>query len=249
MALLPTARTQAKTALAEYTIVAYGAPKTGKTTWAAGFPNVLFLATESGQNALSVFKVDVTSWDTFLEACRELAEGKHSFENVCIDTIDNLWQLCRQYVCEKFKIEFEGDLQFGKGHALVLNEFTRVLTKLSMLPYGLIIISHAAQEEVSTRTGTYNKVVPSLKDKARKFVLGLSDFILFFDLEHTAADGGKPRTRRILHTKPSKFHEGGDRTGRLPEVLPVDHSAFVTAFAQATANPQTETIPSKGEAR
>ena len=35
--------------------------------------DAVFLATEAGHNALSIFKVDLTDWEAFLEACRELA--------------------------------------------------------------------------------------------------------------------------------------------------------------------------------
>ncbi len=35
---------------------------------------------------------------------------------------------------------------------------------------------------------------------------------------------------RVLRTKPHPTYEAGDRTGRLPEIVPLDYDAFVSAF-------------------
>ena len=61
--------------------------------------------------------------------------------------------MCSDYVCAKFKIEHESDLGYGKGWALINNEFYRVLTKLAFLPYRLFLVSHVQEKEIETRTG------------------------------------------------------------------------------------------------
>ena len=69
----------------------------------------------------------------------------------------------------------------GKGWSLVKNEWHRVLTRLASLPYGLVLISHAQDKTIETRTGEYTKTQPSLPDRARNVVLGLVDIILCCD--------------------------------------------------------------------
>ena len=239
--ILPKEKSKPKTDLSDFTIFLYGPPKAGKSSWASTFPDAVFLATEAGLNSLSTHKVDVDVWETLLEACREFAEGKHKFKTLILDTVDNAWFLCRRYICEKYKVDYEGDLSFGKGHSLVLNEFTRVITKLSMLPYGLVLISHASIQEIQTRTGVTHKTIPSLPEKPRKLILGLADMILFCDLETVRADDGKQVIRRVIRTQPSPNYEAGDRTGRLPEVIDLDYRKFVEAFgrpAPTTATPK-----------
>ena len=115
---------------------------------------------------------------------------------------------------KKLKIEHESDLGYGKGYAIVNNEFQRVLTKLAFLPYGLFLVSHSKEIEVETRTGKYTRTVPTLPDKARKIVLGMVDMVLYCDLERR---GEGKSIRRLIRTKPSQYYEAGDRTGRLPE--------------------------------
>jgi hypothetical protein len=197
------------------------------------------LATEPGLNHLEVYQQPVSTWDELLVAARDIAEGKHAFRTVIIDTVDNAYRMCAEYICQRFKIEHESDLEYGKGYALVNGEFHRVLNKLALLPYGLFLVSHSQDKEIETRTGKYTKVVPTLPDKARKLVLGLVDIILFCDLEPTTGPDGKPTYRRVLRTKPSATYEAGDRTRRLPEVIDLDFAAFVAAFAQGA--PHTDT--------
>jgi hypothetical protein len=138
--------------------------------------------------------------------------------------------MCSDYICRKFKVEHESDLGFGKGYALINNEFQRVLNKLAFLPYGLFLVSHSMEKEIDTRTGKHTRVVPTLPDKARKIVLGMVDMILYCDIEATVGPEGRSTIRRVMRTKPSANYEAGDRTGRLPEVIDLDFNKFIEAF-------------------
>jgi intein/homing endonuclease len=202
------------------------------STWCSQADGALFLATEPGLNSLEVYQQPISTWDELLAAAKDIADGKHAFRTIVIDTVDNAYRMCAEYICRKYEVEHESDLEYGKGYALVNGEFHRVLNKLALLPYGLFLVSHSQEKEIETRTGKYTKVVPTLPDKARKLVLGLVDIILFCDLEPTTGADGKPAYRRVLRTKPSMAYEAGDRTGRLPDVLDLNFAAFVAAFAQ-----------------
>jgi hypothetical protein len=235
---LPTQKTPPKTSLVDLTVLLYGPSKFGKSTFCSNADGALFLATEAGLNNLEVFQVPISNWEDLLAAGRDIAEGKHAFKTIIIDTVDNAYRMCVEHVLAKHKIDHESDLGYGKGYALINNEFYRVLNKLSLLPYGLFLISHAQDKEVETRTGKITRVVPTLPEKARKTVLGMVDVILYCDLETVAGEGGKAVARRVLRTKPCLHYEAGDRTGRLPEVIDLDFSRFVAAYdAGANATP------------
>ncbi len=230
--MLPTQKTPPKPNLHDITLLVHGNHKFGKTTWCSQADGALFLATEPGLNHLEVYQQPISTWDELLLAAKEIAEGKHAFRTIVIDTVDNAYRMCAEYICRKCEVEHESDLEYGKGYALVNSEFHRVLNKLALLPYGLFLVSHSQEKEIETRTGKFTKVVPTLPDKARKLVLGLVDIILFCDLEPTTGPDGKPAYRRVLRTKPSIAYEAGDRTGRLPEVLDLSFAAFAMAFAK-----------------
>jgi hypothetical protein len=241
--MLPTQKTPPKPNLNDLTVLVYGPSKIGKSTWCSQADGALFLATEAGLNNLDVFQVPIGTWDELLAACKEIAEGKHAFKTVIIDTIDNAYRMCAEHVCQKFKIEHESDLGYGKGYALINNEFYRVLNKLALLPYGLFLISHSQEREIETRTGKLTRVVPTLPDKARKIVLGMVDIILYCDLEPATGADGKPAHRRVIRTKPNTHYEAGDRTGRLPEMIDLDFAKFVAAFAQGPAAAPAASAP------
>lgn len=214
------------------------------SSFANRFPEAIFFECEPGLNHLEVFKVPTYTWDDFLAACKLVAQGGHSFKTIVVDTVDNAFKFCTEWVCAKHGIEYEGHMAHGKGWALVKNEWHRVLTRLASLPYGLILISHAVDKTIETRIGEYIKTQPSLPDRARGVVLGLVDMILYGDAVTRKDAAGNVTVERVLRTKPHPTYEAGDRTGRLPEVLPLDYDAFVKAFTSAAPG----SVPGTGTA-
>jgi len=226
--LLPTAPTPRKTRLEDQNILLYGPPKIGKSSFAAQMDMPIFAATEDGLHGLEVYQVPIGDWPTFLQFCQEIAAGDHPFKNVVIDTVDNLFKYCSQYMCAKLGIIHESEMEWGKGWAIVKNEFMRVITKLASLPYGLFMISHAELREVRTRTEKYDKWMPTMSKQAWEIVYPFLDIILFAALEENE-DGEE---RRIVRTRASKYWEAGSRFP-LPEVLPLDFKTFKEAYEEA----------------
>ena len=225
MALLPTEKRKPKQRLEDFSILLYGSPKIGKSTFCSQMDHPLFLATEPGLEALEVYEVKVPDWKTFLQACAEISQGNHPFKTIVIDTVDNLWKACSEYVRDQLDIMHESDLAYGKGYAMVKEEFFRVLRKLSLLPYGLVMTSHEDLVEVKTRTATITKAMPTLPKSGRDIILGWVDMILY--AHSVTTDSGEIR---VIRTKPSENWEAGDRTKRLPAMLPLDFQEFKNAF-------------------
>ena len=232
---LPTTKQPPKHTLTEFTMLIHGPSKIGKTEWCSKIPDALFLATENGHSHVEAYVLPVRNWEEFLAACAEIAKGGHPFKCVIVDTINNLFDFCNEYVCAKNKVQHESDLAYGKGHSLVRNEFIRALTKLSMLGLGLVLIGHSTEREYETRTGKRIRVVPMLPEKIRQFVVGQVDIIGFCTIETVEGENGRPRLERVMYTKPSADYDAGDRTGRLPPRLPLDFKAFAEAWQSAVA--------------
>jgi hypothetical protein len=230
--LLPIEKAKPRSDLQDYSILLHGMPKIGKSTMCSQAEDALFLAFEPGLNALEVYQTPIDNWEHFCEVCKEIAEGKHSFKTIVIDTIGIAYQMCAEYICNKFSVPHQSDLSYGKGPSLVNNEFQRVLSKLGRLPYGLFLIAHTKTLKVESRTGDYTKYVPNLSEGARKIILGMVDIILYCDLDTSTDSKEKQTVRRVMRTKPSQYYEAGDRTKRLPEVIELDYTAFLKAFNQ-----------------
>ena len=246
---LPTTKTPKKTALTDQSLLIYGASKIGKSTWCSRADGALFLATEAGLNHIEAAQVPCAKWEDILVACGEIAAGGHPYKTIVIDTVDNAYRFCSEYVCAKNGWANPADGDYGKGFALVNGEFLRVLTKLSLLPYGLILVSHAQDVEIKTRTGTRNKTMPTLPKKAREIVIGLVDAILYCEALTVADASGVVTTQRVMHTRPSEDYEAGSRCGAMPETIPLSYAQFLAAFTaantQAPTAAMTQTVPGK----
>jgi hypothetical protein len=96
---LPTSKSKPTTDLAKQSILIFGFPKLGKSTFASHAPDAIFFECEPGLNHLEVFKVPTYKWEDFLEACKLIAKGEHQFKTVVIDTVDNAFKMCSDYVC------------------------------------------------------------------------------------------------------------------------------------------------------
>jgi hypothetical protein len=250
--MLPTVKTEPKFDILNLRLFLYGPPKIGKSTFCAGMPDAVFAATEPGLNNLSVFQAPIASWKDFLQFCGEIAGGKHQFKTVIIDTIDRLYRLCETHVCESLNIITPEDMNYGKGRAKVNAEFFRVMDRLTSLPYGLVFTSHAVTKEVKTPGGNTDRTIPTLPDKVSQYIISLADVIGFASIRPVMQQDGTTKRERVLCTKPHTDFDAGDRTGRLPETLPLSWPAFAAAMtpkvAPATAPVQAPAPVQTGKA-
>jgi hypothetical protein len=235
--LLPTKKSPPSLSFAEAKVLMYGAPKVGKTTLAAGLADdVLILACEPGLGGLSAYSVEIDSWDTFRKVGAELSQtDKHSI--VVIDTVDELYRMCADSVCQQLKIAHLADAEWGKGWQMARDEFRLRVGKLSGLGRGVWFISHSMDTEIRTRVGTRTKTVPTLDKRAFGFIEGFVDFI-FLAEAMAQPEGGE---KRVLRTEPAEEFVAGGRVA-LPDPLALDPAVVKKAIEGATK-------PQKGGAK
>ena len=140
-----------------------------------------------------MFQVPIKKWTDLQNALAELFKDNHEFKTIVIDTIDNAYRLCAEYICKQNDIKHESELGYGKGYALIKQEFERVITKCANMPYGLLLISHSMTKEAETRTGKKTVILPTLHYKALSNTLALMDIILYCDIEYDKEND------RIIH--------------------------------------------------
>ena len=244
MSLLPKERTPKIRDISNTTMLIYGPPKIGKSTFASKFPDALFLPTEPGLNHLEVFQAPadgtgIGSWSQLLEILAEVSSaingGEFPFKTIVMDTIDAAYSMCVDHVCAELKINSPGDLAHGRAWGIINNEIKRVLTKLAKLPVGLILTSHAEEKELTERGVKRNKTVPTTTGSCRKLVNALVDMILLVDNVYIYDDAGQVTgEKRVIKTKGNASFDAGDRTGKLPEQIDLDFDEFYSAYLAAT---------------
>lgn len=200
-----------------YTIFVYGAPKIGKTTLAASWPQPLVLSCEvRGIRAMPVSHIKIRSWEQMLESVELLKkpENAKKYRTVIIDTSDLMYKYCLVHCCNKYGFDHPSDQGWGKGWERVSDEFLTVVLELFDLGYTLIFISHAKSAEVTSDWETYTRIDPTLAGPARKVLLPLVDVIFYMRAKEM--DDGK--TVRSITTKAVREYEAGDRTKGLTDL-------------------------------
>jgi hypothetical protein len=230
--LLPTKKTPPTLTFEKAKVLLYGQPKIGKTTLAANLvDDVLVLACEPGLGGLSAYSVEIDSWDTFRKVGAELSEtDKHSI--VVIDTVDELYRMCADAVCQQLEIAHLADAEWGKGWQSARDEFRLRVGKMAGLGRGVWFISHAQETELRTRVGTRTRTIPTLDKRAFSFLEGFVDYILYAEPIRTTEEG----EQRILRTAAAEEYIAGGRVA-LPDPLPLDAVAVRKAITDA-AKPQ-----------
>lgn len=222
--LLKLQKTKKKNTIGAMNILLYGLPKVGKSTFASEIPNALFLSTEDGLNFLEVHNVRINSWMDVYEVAKSLVEQKHGFKTLIIDTVDLFYKHCEFHIMKKHQIEHPSDLAFGKGFTLVKNEFLRVVLGLNSLGLGMFFISHAKEREMKKKGSSWTYMSTTMSGSAETMICGMVDLILYSYI----TDDNK----RILRTKPTRYINAGDRSGRLPELIEMNYKHLESELSE-----------------
>lgn len=213
-------------------ILLYGPAKCGKTSFQAQIPNNLIFCFEKGVNFLpGVFAVDVPKWVEFKALLKQLEkdEIKQKFNTVTIDTVSLAYDLCTQYICSQNNVKTVGDIAYGKGYALVKDEFTNALRQISMLGYGIVLITHAKVKNVKIDDDTTIEIAsPNIPDRAQDVVNALVDIIGYIDVSYE--DGTAVRT---LITRGTPNIIAGSRLKYLAPRIPFGYDELINAIGEA----------------
>lgn len=215
-----------------YSILFYGAPKSGKTTIATRFPNSLLLAFELGYNALPGVKAKpMKNWRDMKTTLKELEDEqvKQIFSNIIIDTGDLAYDYCEKYVCNQNEVNDISDLPFGKGYSLAMKEFDEAIRTILRLGYGCIIISHATDKTFKDSSGVeFNQIVPTISNKGRLVCERTCD-IIAYSREVEVENGLKT----MLFMRGTPRFIAGSRFKYTPDMIEFTYDNLVNAIRDA----------------
>ena len=216
-----------------YSVFFYGEPKSGKTTIASKFPNALLLAFEKGYNALAgVMAQPINSWAEFIKVQRQLKDDKvkEKFSTIIIDTADIAYSYCEKYICSNNGVDTIADIGYGKGYALVGNEFDEKLRSIVQMGYGIVLISHATDKVFKDESGQeYNKIVPTLDKRSNNIVARMAD-IIGYSRSVTDSEGND---KTLLFMRGTQRFEAGSRFKYTPDYIEFTYENLVNAIADA----------------
>ena len=222
-------------------VVIYGSEGIGKTTFAAAFPDPLFIDTEGGTAHMDVSRIDnIQSWEELLAVVREVASEPEVCKTLVIDTADWAEQLCVKYICEKYKQNSLEGFGYGRGYTYLSEEFGRLLSALdTVIASGkhVVITAHAKMRkfEQPDEQGAYDRWEMKLSKQVAPLVKEWCDMLLFLNYKtyvittesnSKKAQGGK----RVMYTS---HHPCWDAKNRhdLPDELDLDFDSISHLFS------------------
>lgn len=216
-------------------VLIYGAPKVGKTTFAAQFKRNLLCAFEMGYNAVAgIYAQPIQKWSDFKLVLRQLEQpaAKEKFDTITIDTVSIAYDLCEQFVCAQNGVQKIPDIPWGQGWGQVKQEFESSLRKITMLGYGLILITH--QEVFKEKTSDkdddegYEIYRPALNKRCYEICNRLVDVIGYIAVEW---NGDTPE--RYLYTRQTPHVMAGSRYKYLAPKIKFGYQELVDAIGES----------------
>ena len=214
-------------------LLLYGKPKTGKTTMASRFPKNLLIAFEKGYNAIDGIKaVDINKWSEFRQVLRQLEkpEAQAMYDTITIDTTTIAYEMCEQFVCSQNGVQSIRDIPWGQGWTLVKKEFETCLRKITMLGYGLVLISHIETRKEKTADDSEIEILaPSMPKRCYEVVNQIVDIIGYIATEWD--DDGN--SYRWLYTRQTPTVMAGSRFPYLAPKIKLGYDELVKAINEA----------------
>ena len=214
-------------------ILIYGKPKTGKTTLASRFPKNLLVAFEKGYNAIDGIKaVDINRWADFKQVLRQLEkpEAREMYSTITIDTTTIAYEMCEQFVCAQNGVQSIRDIPWGQGWTLVKKEFENCLRKITMLGYGLVLISHIETRKEKTADDPEIEILaPSMPKRCYEVVNQIVDIIGYIATEWD--ENGE--SQRWLYTRQTPTVMAGSRFKYLAPKIKLGYDELVQAINDA----------------
>lgn len=234
------------------TMLVYGLPKVGKSTFGSHAPGVVALPFEEGTNELNLARFPIpTSYAAAMQRIEELRTEKHEYQSLMLDGLDGLEPLVWDETCRRHgspeidPSDKAAKFSFGRGYKAAVDspdsptrEIAHALTRLRReRNMNIILIAHSTVKPFKNPDGEgYDRHALKIHELAAAFWKGWADAILFanYDTEvikdglRKRGQGG--RTRR-LYTERTAAFDAGNRWG-LPPVLPFSWDAFYEAYQE-----------------
>lgn len=231
------------TSIAAPRVLVYGVEGIGKSTFAAGAPEPVFIQTEDGLGSLAVDHFPIaTSVTDVMEAIGTLFTNEHPFKSVVIDSLDWLETLIWRDIEAKYDAK---DLAYGKGAMIAADKWREILDGLTALRnergMAVVLIAHTEIKRFdSPETEPYDRYQPKLQARSSALVREWCDAVLFANYKtlikkddvgfNKTVSRGITTGERLLFTSERPAYMAKNRYG-LPESIPLSWEAFESAIA------------------
>lgn len=226
-------------------VVLFGQEGVGKSTFAAGAPDPIFLCSESGTHRLDVARFPTpNTWTEALEAIDVLTNEEHSYKSLVVDTLDWLEPLVFAHVIANSGMDKNGRKAttieasnggFGRGYVAALDQWRIFISKVEKLQttkgLHVLLLAHAWIKGFNNPEGdNFDRYELKIDKRASGKIKEWADAVLFGTWDKsTVSNGSKSRGisngARIIHTEWSAAFDAKNRYG-LPDRMPLSWDEF-----------------------
>ncbi|HEQ9102276.1 ATP-binding protein [Streptococcus dysgalactiae] len=237
-------------------VIIYGPEGIGKSSFAAQFPEPLFIDTEGSTDNMDVARLDKpTSYTMLKNQIAWIKANPTCCKTLVIDTIDWAESLIVDDVCAQHEKKGIEDFGWGNGYTYTKEEvgrFLNMLQELIELGINIVLTAHAQMRkfEQPDEMGAYDrwelKLGKKTSSQTAPLVKEWADMVLFAnyktvvmtsDTKKKKATGGQ----RVLYTQHHPAWDAKNRHG-LPDEMPLDYAGIAHIFTQAQSQPVAETV-------
>lgn len=223
-------------------VVIYGPEGIGKSTFAARFPDPVFIDTEGSTKEMDISRFERPgSWTMLLEQINYVWKTPGICKTLVIDTIDWAEQMCVEDLCARYGKKGIEDFGYGNGYVYAKEEFGRFLNLLNeVVQSGIHVVltahTHLRKFEQPDEMGSYDRWELKLGKKTQSQTAPLvkewADMVLFANYKTWSVavdDKGKKRKAqggaRVMYTAHNPCWDAKNRYG-LPEEVPFDYESI-----------------------
>jgi hypothetical protein len=225
-------------------VVIYGVESVGKSTFAAQFPNPLFLDVEGGTSHLDTDRASIDTASDLEAAIRECQTA--SYDTIIIDSIDWTERLLVEQLLAENKKKSVEDFGYGKGWVMTAEKMARLLGSLeSLINVGknVVLIAHSKVQRVEPPDllAAYDRYELKMSKQSSPLVKEWADELWFFKFKTKTVESESGRSKgiggkeRIILTTHSAAYDAKTRSG-LAEELPMAWDSVAHLFAKPLVN-------------
>lgn len=213
----------------------YGAPFSGKTTFATSAKDHYVLSTDgNAQYTTDSYKLitdEVTvmgritkrklAWEVLKEEIDKLEAGS-KYKTIVIDLVEDTYEMARLYMYQKLGITHESDDSF-RAWDKTRTEYLSTMRRLMNLPYDIVLISHEdTSKDITKRSGeNITAIKPNMTDKVSNKLAGMVAIV-----GRAVCDNGA----YTLQIKTDEVTFGGGRLGVSNVTIPLDWEEVIKLF-------------------
>ena len=232
-------------------VVLYGVEGIGKSTFAAQFPNPVFIDTEGSTSNMNVQRLDnPNSWQMLLDEVNYVKQSRIC-NTLIIDSADWAERICKEHLAVLGKWT-DSNNDYGAKYVALEKEFGLLINKLSdlvELGINVVLTAHAKlkKKEEPDQMGAFDRYQLKMEDKTGAIVKEWADMVLFANYEMTVLTDEKTKSKkatgghRVMY---ATHYPGWDAKNRhaLPDKLPFEFGTIAHIFNE-THTPVQEPEP------